>query len=145
MVHTCNVKLKGWQRTQTERLQKSSDASEENESLRDIQVGLDNRSPDMSFDGQYLHTHGTKLDAHENESVVDGSIDTNDVEENNACEQSNIDGGEVSEKTYPGVLWDVFRRPDVPKVAEYLRIHWKEFGKTDIVSNDFVSSVLTIP
>ncbi|KAG6702181.1 hypothetical protein I3843_07G019700 [Carya illinoinensis] len=143
LVHTCDVKLKGWQRGQTEKSQKSSEASEANDSLQDPQVGLDNRSPDVSFDGQYLqNTCGTKLDAHENESVVDGSIETNDVEENNVCEQSNIDGGEVSEKTHPGVLWDVFRRQDVPKMTEYLRIHWKEFGKTDIVSNEFVKRLL---
>ena len=84
-------------------------------------------------------------DTNENELMEDGGIESTDVEENNVnCETSNKDGVDVSEKSDPGVLWDVFRRQDVPKVTEYLRIHWKEFRKPDGVLNDLVSFYLIL-
>lgn len=146
-MHTCNVKPKGWQKMEIQKIQKSFKEYEVKDSLQDPQVGLDEgKSSDTSLDGQGVQiVCGAKLDANENESMVDQGLETIDVEENNVnCEQSNRDGEDVCEKTHPGVLWDVFRRQDVPKLTEYLRTHWKEFGKPDCVLNDFVSSDLII-
>lgn len=57
-------------------------------------------------------------------------------------EWSNRDGEDMSEKTVPGVLWDVFRHQDIPKLIEFLRTHWKEFGESNSYANDFVSFFL---
>jgi lysine-specific demethylase 3 len=146
-VHTCNVKPKGWQKMEIQKIQKSFKEYEVKDSLQDPQVGLDEgKSSDISLDGQGVqNVCGAKLDANENKSVVDQGLETIDVEENDVnCEQSNRDGEDACENTHPGVLWDVFRRQDVPKLTEYLRIHWKEFGKPDCVLNDNVSSDLII-
>ncbi|XP_062143885.1 E3 ubiquitin-protein ligase JMJ24 isoform X2 [Alnus glutinosa] len=145
LVHTCNVKPKGWQKMEIQKIRKSFKEYEVKDSLQDPQVGLDEgKSSDISLDGQGVPiVCGAKLDTNENESVGDQGLETIDVEVNNVnCEQSNRDGEDVCEKTHPGVLWDVFRRQDVPKLTEYLRIHWKEFGKPDCVLNDFVKMPL---
>ncbi|KAK7277944.1 hypothetical protein RJT34_22964 [Clitoria ternatea] len=55
------------------------------------------------------------------------------------CNLPVSQNGDVSEKPHSGVLWDVFRRQDVLKVAEYLKIHSKEFGKSDDIVNEFVA------
>ncbi|KAB1207650.1 Lysine-specific demethylase 3B [Morella rubra] len=139
LVHTCNVKLEGWQRTKIEKLQRSSEAYDRNESLRDS-IGSEERSPDIPLSAQGLqNVCEAELDANGNDSMVDQGIESTDLEENNInCGQLNRDSGDISGKTHPGVLWDVYRRQDVPRVTEYLRIHWKEFGKPDSELNDFV-------
>ena len=55
------------------------------------------------------------------------------------CKLPFTQNGDVFEKTHPGVLWDVFRRQDVPILTKNLKIHWKEFGKSDDLGNEFVS------
>ncbi|KAK3028511.1 hypothetical protein RJ639_038579, partial [Escallonia herrerae] len=47
------------------------------------------------------------------------------------CEDLKTANGDTFERSCPGALWDVFRRQDVPKLIDYLRIHWKEFEKPD--------------
>ncbi|KAM4108297.1 hypothetical protein ACJW30_03G036900 [Castanea mollissima] len=141
LVHTCNVNLQGQQSVKIEKIQKSFEDSEMKESLEDPQADLDEEgSPDILLGSQSVQNEcGAKVDENENESMVDQGIETADVKENNVnCETSNREGEDVPERSDPGVLWDVFRRQDVPKVTDYLRIHWKEFGKPDGVSNDLV-------
>jgi lysine-specific demethylase 3 len=55
------------------------------------------------------------------------------------CEITSRQNGDVSKIPHPGVLWDVFRRQDVPKVTKYLKMHWKEFRKSDDIVSEFVS------
>lgn len=141
LVHTCNVNLQGQQSVKIEKIQKSFEDSEMKESPEDPQADLDEEgSPDILLGSQSVQNEcGVKVDENENESMVDQGIETADVKENNVnCETSNREGEDVPERSDPGVLWDVFRRQDVPKVTDYLRIHWKEFGKPDGVSNDLV-------
>lgn len=147
LVHTCNVNLQGQQSVKIEKIQKSFEDSEMKESPEDSQADLDEEgSPDILLGSQSVQNEcGAKVDENENESMVDQGIETADVKENNVnCETSNREGEDVPERSDPGVLWDVFRRQDVPKVTDYLRIHWKEFGKPDGVSNDLVSFYLII-
>ncbi|XP_050274088.1 E3 ubiquitin-protein ligase JMJ24 isoform X1 [Quercus robur] len=141
LVHTCNVNLQGQQSVKIEKIQKSFEDSEMKESPEDPQADLDEEgSPDILLGSQSVQNEcGAKVDENENESMVDQGIETADVKENNVnCETSNREGEDVPERSDPGVLWDVFRRQDVSKVTDYLRIHWKEFGKPDGVSNDLV-------
>lgn len=141
LVHTCNVNLQGRQSVKIEKIHKSFEDSEMKESLEDPQADLDEEgSPDILLGSQSVQNEcGAEVDENENESMVDQGIETADVKENNVnCETSNRESEDVPERSDPGVLWDVFRRQDVPKVTDYLRIHWKEFGKPDEVSNDLV-------
>lgn len=141
LVHTCNVNLQGRQSVKIEKIHKSFEDSEMKESLEDPQADLDEEgSPDILLGSQSVQNEcGAEVDENENESMVDQGIETADVKENNVnCETSNRESEDVPERSDPGVLWDVFRRQDVPKVTDYLRIHWKEFGKPDGVSNDLV-------
>lgn len=147
LVHTCNVNLQGRQSVKIEKIQKSFEDSEMKELLEDPQADLDEEgSPDILLGSQSVQNEcGAKVDENENESMVDQGIEAADVKENNVnCETSNREGEDVLEKSDPGVLWDVFRRQDVPKVTDYIRIHWKEFGKPDGVSDDLVSFYLII-
>ncbi|KAB2621529.1 lysine-specific demethylase JMJ25 [Pyrus ussuriensis x Pyrus communis] len=113
------------------------------ESSGDLQMvmGEDTR-PDLSLLGQNVENeYGARLASDEDESTADHGHETTPmIEEDTAnCEQSERDGVDVSEKTHLGVLWDVFRRQDVPKLTEYLRIHWQVFGKLN-ETNIFVTS-----
>ncbi|KAM1691716.1 hypothetical protein ACFX1R_035101 [Malus domestica] len=104
-------------------------------------MGEDTR-PDLSLLGQNVENeYGARLASDEDESTADHGHETTPmIEEDTAnCEQSERDGVDVSEKTHLGVLWDVFRRQDVQKLTEYLRIHWQEIGKLN-ETNIFVTS-----
>ncbi|KAM1468281.1 hypothetical protein ACFX13_034115 [Malus domestica] len=143
LVHACEVKLKGLQKTKIENTQKSFEESEVKESSEDLQMvmGEDTR-PDLSLLGQNVENeYGARLASDEDESTADHGHETTPmIEEDTAnCEQSERDGVDVSEKTHLGVLWDVFRRQDVQKLTEYLRIHWQEIGKLN-ETNIFVTS-----
>ncbi|XP_059648507.1 E3 ubiquitin-protein ligase JMJ24 isoform X2 [Cornus florida] len=137
LVHTCEVKLKGWQRTKIEKIQKAFEESEAKELPGDLQ-------PKLSIGEQDRHNeYEAKLDTND-EIMEDQVTETADTVEEKTinCEDLNSTSGDAFEKTSPGVLWDVFRRQDVPKLIDYLRVNWKEFGKLNSVMNDSVTHPL---
>lgn len=142
LVHACEVKQKGWQKTKIENTQKPFVESEVKESHEDMEMGVgDCTIPDLSLLGESEENQNeARLDTDKVDSAADHGIETTPVEGNTiSCEQSEREGDDISQKSHPGVLWDVFRRKDVPKLIEYLRIHWEEFGKLKSETNNFVS------
>lgn len=140
LVHTNEVKLKDWQRTKIEIMQnaKADEESEAKESHGDPQIFSRGSSLDSSL--------GTKssvldMDSNQNKSIMDQEFEIYSSAEGDMvnCKVLSTQNGDVSEKTHPGVLWDVFRRQDVPILTKYLKIHWKELGKSDDGGNEFVS------
>ncbi|KAI5398548.1 hypothetical protein KIW84_064070 [Lathyrus oleraceus] len=117
LVHTSEVKLKDWQRTKIEMMQKPHICSR-------------GSSPDSAL---CTKINGLDLESDQKDSTMDQGYEVYPSAEGNMvnCEIPLRQNGVTSEITHPGVLWDVFRRQDVPKVTEYLKMHWKEFGKSD--------------
>lgn len=146
LMHTHEVKRKGWQRSKIEKIQKSFQESEVKESPRDPEIDH-GKLPDNSLcDHNMENEYGTRFDEDKDERMVDqGTENTSNVEGDTVnSEWSNRDGEDISEKTFPGVLWDVFRQQDVLKLTEYLRIHCKEFGESNSDRNDFVSFIFPL-
>ncbi|EXB37164.1 Lysine-specific demethylase 3B [Morus notabilis] len=140
LVHTCEAKLNGQQRIKTDNMHNNK-VTKEKDLQGNPSVGLDEgRFGSHSLDYEY----GTSLDENKDERMMDQEIDNSSSIEGDAlsCELSNRDGGDVSVKTHPGVLWDVFRRRDVPQLIEYLRRHQTEFSEPNSAKNDFVTKPL---
>ncbi|KAJ7977956.1 lysine-specific demethylase JMJ25 [Quillaja saponaria] len=137
LVHTCEVKLEGWQRTKVEKIQKAYNESDGVKELNgNLRICLE--SPELSL----VDSDEVKLDSNKNDSVTDQGLETASATEYITIEDSIREDGDITQKTHPGVLWDVFRRQDVPKLIEYLRVHWKDFGKSDNIINEFVTRPL---
>lgn len=130
LVHTSEVKLKDWQRTKIEQMQKPHKESEGKESHGDPHICSRGSSPDSALCTKII---GLDLESDQKDSTMDQGYGVYSSAEGNMgnCEIPLRQNGVTSEITHPGVLWDVFRRQDVPKVTEYLKMHWKEFGKSD--------------
>ncbi|MFS7933119.1 putative transcription factor interactor and regulator C2H2 family [Helianthus anomalus] len=58
------------------------------------------------------------------------------------CEDLNTISEGTFTKSQPGAIWDIFRREDVPKLVEYMRLHWNEFGFPDDIIIDSVPQPL---
>lgn len=139
LVHTCEVKIKGWQKSKIEKIQNVFEESEAHKLPKDKQVSLnDDTSPKLIVgEHEKQDEHEGSLDSTKDERMDD--IATSMAEEKTVtCEDLNGASGDTYEKSCPGAFWDVFRRQDVPKLIEYLKIHWKEFGKPDDLIDDSV-------
>ncbi|XP_004495719.1 E3 ubiquitin-protein ligase JMJ24 isoform X2 [Cicer arietinum] len=130
LVHTSEVKLKDWQRTEVEMMQKTYKESEAKESHGDPQICSKGSSLDSSL---CTKINGLDLESDQKDFTMDQGFEIYSGADGNMvnCDLPLRQNGDDSEKTHPGVLWDVFRRKDVSKVTEYLKMHWKEFEKSD--------------
>lgn len=61
----------------------------------------------------------------------------------NSCYSDN-NSGDIQRKVSAGAIWDVFRRQDVPKLNEFLRVHWDEFTSFAAIPVNFSASFLSI-
>lgn len=125
MVHTCEVKLKGWQKAKIEKIQRSFRESYPQESLGYLETNL-NEGKATSRDslGGFVSHSGTtsNFDVNKNEST--SSFEERIV--NSVYLNRNVE--DCYEMNHAGAVWDVFRRQDVPKLIQYLRNHREEFG-----------------
>lgn len=130
-------------KTEDEKIQSSSRESEVNESVGDPEkVSGEGSFPDLSLGGHDVNNeHVEKSATDEDEIMEDQRVETGTAEEKTVKSEQLNGYSDVSEKTHPGAHWDVFRRQDVPKLIEYLREHWTDFGRPDSVTNDFVSLI----
>ncbi|KAK6154706.1 hypothetical protein DH2020_008954 [Rehmannia glutinosa] len=141
LVHMCEANLKGMQGTKSE-LQNAAVLSDTKEFCSDPENhlnsgGLPNSSPD--------DPDGSEADVHSNdyEKMDDQRIEGNSVVEEKAVNDSeNGSSGKYFKKAQAGALWNVFRREDIPKLMEYISIHWKDFGKAGNIIDDCVSRPL---
>ncbi|XP_050379397.1 E3 ubiquitin-protein ligase JMJ24 isoform X2 [Argentina anserina] len=144
LVHVCEVKQKGQQKTKIENIQNPFEEAVVKESHEDMEMGTgDSTLPDLSIDQSVENPDEARVDTDKVDTAADHRIETTHVEENTiSSEQAEKECDEISQKTHPGVLWDVFRRKDVPKLTEYLRIHGEEFGKLKSETNNLVTRPL---
>lgn len=143
LVHNCEVKVKGWQRTKVEKLQTASEEAEEKMLPTDSQICLSEgglpKSSLTERNGQ--NDWEASLDSNKNDRRGDQEIctTTSTFEEKTIiCQDLNRTSEDAFKKSFPGALWDVFRHQDVPKLIEYTRLHWEEFGIPDNIINDAV-------
>lgn len=143
LVHTREVKPPGMKKSKIEKVQESFTVTEVDVSPGNPHTGQDEiKLPDVSLGNHSMENQsGERLDDNEVDKVADRGIDnTSSTQEDTVNhELSKADGVDVSKSNCPGVLWDVFCRKDVPKLVEYLRIHWKEIKGPNSEKNDFVS------
>ncbi|KAG5541472.1 hypothetical protein RHGRI_021331 [Rhododendron griersonianum] len=142
LVHTCEVKLKGWQRAKIEKTEKAFEDVGAKESPGNPQIGLDKaRSPVLSLGVRDRENeYEAKLDASDDDEGIKTTKTL--VEKTIDCEDLNQASGDIFEKTHLGAVWDVFRRQDVPKLIEYLKAHWKDFGKSETSIDEFATRSL---
>ena len=152
MVHTCKVKLQGLLKTKTLQRHGSFGESE----VAKSPANAPNNLSEQTLPKSPIAEHNTKnnveisLDSIEDDrtesrginTTTTTTITTTDNEKTLKCEDLNGNCEENITKSHPGAIWDIFRREDVPKLIEYMRVHWEEFGMADNIINDSVSPIL---
>lgn len=119
-------------------LQKDLDTSEANKlsethsNSNGVSVESSN-GVDNGFDANHLNDPEEMHNQEIIESCAAEDKVYNDSEEKNA--------GKILETAGAGALWDVFRRQDIPKLAEYISIHCKDFRKAEDTMNNYVSCI----
>ncbi|XP_071714425.1 E3 ubiquitin-protein ligase JMJ24 [Rutidosis leptorrhynchoides] len=82
------------------------------------------------------------IDTAEGDKAESKGICTTNIEKPLKCEDLNDVCDETFTKNRPGAIWDIFRREDVPKLIEYMKLHRNEFGFHDDIILDSVPQPL---
>lgn len=139
LVHTHSVKPKDAQGIDIECTENAALKSVANELHSDEEpCSSDGRSADLLVHGHGLQDeHDARGEAETEVTVLSDKMESNSADEQAA--NSKMSNRDIFKKTSSTVVWDVYRRMDVPKLTEYLRLHWKEFEKSVNINDDLVS------
>ncbi|XP_057797479.1 E3 ubiquitin-protein ligase JMJ24-like [Salvia miltiorrhiza] len=140
LVHSFEAKLKGPQSTNID-IQNTVIQSDTKELHSDSEIRLNSDVlPKSSPDGV-----DSAADAHSDNSEKndDKGIEESSIVEGNGVSDSKIrSSGNVLEKVQAGAHWDIFRHEDIPKLMEYVSLHWADLGKADDINDNSVSRPL---
>lgn len=142
LVHAFEVKSKDLQKTKVD-LQNTVTQSDTKELHSDSEIllngdGLPNSSSPDGVDCSMANAHSD-----DSEKNDDKGIEGSSFIEGKGVSDSEIRSSEnVLEKVQAGAHWDIFRHEDIPKVMEYISIHWADFGKADSTNDNYVSRAL---
>ncbi|KAH6795427.1 hypothetical protein C2S51_036413 [Perilla frutescens var. frutescens] len=141
LVHTFEVKLKGLQSTKMD-MQNTVTQSDSKELHSDSEIRLNSDElPNPFPDG--VDCSVAKAHSDDSEKNDDKGIEGISVTEGKGVSDSEIrSSGNDLEKLQAGAYWDIFRHEDIPKLMEYISLHWAEFGKADNINNNSVSRAL---
>ncbi|KAL8511443.1 hypothetical protein ACS0TY_018013 [Phlomoides rotata] len=139
LVHTFKVKLKDIQRRKMETPKAQSDTKE---MQIDPEVHLNSGGfPNVSSGGLDDSEPNTHL--HDPEKNCDNGIEgSSPLEEECANDSENKSSEKILEKVQAGAHWDIFHREDVPKLMEYISMHWADLGIAGYANDEYVSRSL---
>lgn len=145
LMHTCEVKIKGWQRAKIEKIQKTFKEPDLNDVRGDVRVSCTEagRIPERGLNGHekpnnYVLGKSDNEDDFMNAQVCNAAEVRSGNEREGELKSSVTDTADMVEKAPVGAVWDVFRRQDVPKLSEYLIVNWKELRKPSSPSSESV-------
>lgn len=139
LVHAFDVKSKDLQKTKLD-LQNTVTQSDTKELHSDSEIllnseGLPNSSSPNGVDCSMANAHSDDTEKHD-DKITEGSS----FIEGKCVGDSEIGSSEnVLEEVRAGAHWDIFRHEDIPKLMEYISIHWADFGKADSINDNSVS------
>ncbi|KAJ6828384.1 lysine-specific demethylase JMJ25 [Iris pallida] len=148
LMHSAEVNIEGWQKSNSEKMKKSSreKLSLQSENLPNLGLKLDGRevSSDIA-----VKEHSMMKKCSSGFGVMEDPVCSGTdmiCTEKKGSVNSDNDSADVKQKLPAAAIWDVFQRQDVLKLNEFLRVHWQEFttstNRLDPVSHPIYEKTL---